>query len=551
MVSVITSDYDGRPAAAPTPYLGLILHWNHGNFGAHSVLEKTHPLDLRPWGAIILKFLPSKHLLAIDQGTTGTTVLVVGSRGDVLGKATREFPQIFPEPGWVEHRPDDIWSSVLVAAREALNSAGLRGGGIAAIGIANQRETTLLWERRTGKPLGNAIVWQDRRTAGLCGALKRRGLESVVRARSGLRLDPYFSGTKIRWLLDQSKSLRRRAESGDIAFGTVDGALLHRLTGGAVHATDPTNASRTLLMNLRGLRWDPMLCRALGVPAAMLPEIRPTIGIFGRTRGASLIPDGVPIAAMAGDQQAALFGQACFRPGEAKCTFGTGSFLLINTGSRPLPSRSGCLPTVAWSWKGGVRYALEGSAFVCGAAVQWLRDGLGIIRRSSDVESLARSVHDSAGVEFVPALTGMGAPRWKPLARGLLCGLTRGAAKAHIARSVLEGLALQNVELLRAMERDLGRRVAVIKVDGGASANDLFMSLQADYSGARCVRPRIVETTALGAAFMAGLGVGAWKNLDEVRALWRKDREFRPNLSQKRRERRLESWKRAARRAEL
>jgi glycerol kinase len=494
--------------------------------------------------------LPANNLLAIDQGTTGTTVLVVGPRGDIRGKATREFPQIFPEPGWVEHRPDDIWSSVLSAVREALKSAGLRRERITAIGVANQRETTLLWERRTGKPLGNAIVWQDRRTAGLCGALKRRGLDPVVRIRSGLRLDPYFSGTKIRWLLDQSRSLRRRAESGDIAFGTMDSVLLHRLTGGAVHATDATNASRTLLMNLRSLRWDPVLCRALRVPEAMLPDIRPTIGIFGRTRGVSFVPDGVPITAMAGDQQAALFGQACFRPGEAKCTFGTGSFLLINTGRRPLISRSGCLPTVAWSWNGGVHYALEGSAFVCGAAVQWLRDGLGILRRSSDVEALASAVPDAAGVEFVPAFAGMGAPRWKPLARGLLCGLTRGTTKAHIARSVLEGLALQNVELLRAMERDLGRRVVVMKVDGGASANNLLMSLQADYSGARCVRPRIVETTAMGAAFMAGLGAGVWKNLEDVRALWRKDREFRPVLSRRRREMRLERWKRAARRAE-
>ncbi len=494
--------------------------------------------------------MPSDHILAIDQGTTGTTVLLVGSRGEIRGRATREFRQIFPKPGWVEHDPDDIWSSVREALREALRSSGVRADKISAIGIANQRETTLLWDRRTGRPFGNAIVWQDRRTADLCAEFRRRGLERAVLSRSGLRLDPYFSGTKIRWLLDGSRRLRRRAEAGEIAFGTMDSFLLYRLTGGAVHATDATNASRTLLMNLRGLDWDPLLCRALGVPRAMLPAIKPSIGVFGLTRGRSLMPEGIPVSAMAGDQQAALFGQACFQPGEAKGTFGTGSFFLVNTGARLVQSRSGCLPTVAWTRPGEVRYALEGSAFVCGAAVQWLRDGLGLIRRSGDVEKLARSVPDSGGVEFVPAFAGLGAPRWNPLARGLLCGLTRGSNSAHIARAVLEGLALQNVELVRAMERDLGRRVSPIKVDGGASANDLLMSLQADYLGARCLRPRIVETTALGAAYMAGLGAGIWKSLDRIRALWRCDREFKPALSARRREERLGRWRRAVDRAD-
>jgi glycerol kinase len=488
----------------------------------------------------------SRFVLAIDQGTTGSAAAVVDGRGRMLSKSKRDYPQLFPRPGWVEHDPEDIWRTTREAVALALREAGVRGSQLAAIGIANQRETTVLWDRATGKPFHNAIVWQDRRTAEFCAKLRKAGFERELRAKTGLVVDPYFSGTKIRWLLDRVPGLRRKARAGAAAFGTIDSFRLWRLTGGAVHATDPSNASRTMLMNLRTLAWDPALCRRLGVPMGLLPEIRPSIGEFGRTKGVRGLPDGIPITGVAGDQQAALFGQACFDAGEAKCTFGTGSFLLLNTGAKRVPSRSGLVTTAAWSWKGKTTYALEGSAFVCGAAVQWLRDGLGLIKSSAEVEALSRSVPDAGGVQFVPALAGLGAPHWRPEARGAITGLTRGSSKAHVARAALEGMALQNVDLLAAMERDLGRPIVRVKVDGGAAANDLLMQLQADFLGTPCVRPKVIETTAAGAAFMAGLGAGIWRSTAEIRRLWKEDRVFVPASTRASRAERLRRWRAAA-----
>ena len=482
------------------------------------------------------------HILAIDQGTTGSAAAVMDARGAVMSKVKREYRQIFPKPGWVEHDPEDIWSSVLDVVRLALKNAGITGKALAAIGITNQRETTVLWERGTGRPVHNAIVWQDRRTADFCGKLKNAGHEKKFREKTGLVLDPYFSGTKIRWLLD-------RVPKGNLAFGTVDSFLLWRLTEGRVHATDASNASRTLLMDLKTLAWDGELCRILGVPASVLPEIKPSIGLFGHTKSVPGLPDGIPITGIAGDQQAALFGQACFEVGEAKCTFGTGSFLLMNIGPKPVLSRAGCLTTVAWQWRGRTTYALEGSAFICGAAVQWLRDGLGVIKKSSEIEALARSVPDAGGVQFVPALTGLGAPYWNPEARGVISGLTRGTTKAHLARATLDAMALQNVELLLAMQRDVKKRIKSLKVDGGASVDDLLMQLQADYLGAACVRPKVVETTSAGAAFMAGLGVGMWNDFGDIRRVWRREREFKPTLGANARAMRLKRWQEAVRKA--
>ena len=492
--------------------------------------------------------MPS-YILALDQGTTGSAAAVMDEAGQVRAHVKREFRQIYPKPGWVEHDPKDIWRSTLEAAARALAAAKVSPARLAAIGIANQRETTLIWDKRTGAPAHNAIVWQDRRTAEFCAKLKKAGREKIFRSRSGLVIDPYFSGTKIRWLLDRVPGLRARAKAGRAAFGTVDSYLLWRLTGGALHATDTTNASRTMLMNLKNLAWDEDLCELLGVPRVLLPEIRPTIGILGRTKGVPGLPDGIPIAAMAGDQQAALFGQACFAPGSAKCTFGTGSFLLLNAGTKVPPAIAGCVATVAWRWNDKTTYALEGSAFICGAAVQWLRDGLGVIASSAEVEALARSVPDAGGVQFVPALTGLGAPHWRPEARGLITGLTRGSTKAHLARAALEGMALQNAELLSAMEKGLKHQVRRLKVDGGAAANNLLMQLQADYTGACCVRPKVTETTAAGAAFMAGLGVGLWKTPADIEKVWKKDREFAPAYSRPDRARRLRRWQDAVAKA--
>ena len=474
-----------------------------------------------------------RHVLAIDQGTTGSTVLVLDEALAVRGRGYKEFRQIYPTPGWVEHDPEDIWASVVFALGQALEgsagNAAIDPGSIAAIGITNQRETTVLWDRKTGKPVHNAIVWQDRRTAARCAELKAAGKEARVKHLTGLTLDPYFSGTKLGWMLSHISSLAAPARAGQLAFGTIDSYLLWRLTAGAVHATDVTNASRTLLFDLRSLTWSDELLETFGVPRALLPEVVASSGTIGTTKGVPGLPDGIPIAGIAGDQQSALFGQACFAPGEAKCTYGTGAFILMNTGDQPVASKSGLLTTVAWKLATGeLRYALEGSAFIAGAAVQFLRDGLQFFSSASEIETLAMTVADSAGVIFVPAFAGLGAPHWRPEARASISGLTRGTTRAHVARATLEGIALQNVDILRAMERDAGRPLTTLKVDGGASANNLLMQFQSDVLGVEIARPALVETTALGAAFLAGLGAGVWRDLDQLRATWRLERRFTP-----------------------
>ena len=492
-----------------------------------------------------------KAILAIDQGTTGTTVAVMNARGALLGSVNYEFPQIYPKPGWVEHDPEAIWATVLKGIRAVFRKGLCRPDDVACIGITNQRETALLWERRTGKPLGNAIVWQCRRTASFCEGLRKKGLEPMVRDRTGLVLDPYFSASKFRWLLNDIDGARGRARRGEIVAGTIDCYLLARLTGGVVHATDVSNASRTSLMNLGTLDWDPDLLKLFNVPRNLLPDIIPSSGDLGRTLGMPGVPDGIPITGIAGDQQSALFGQAGFDRGAAKCTFGTGSFILMNTGHDQMHSDAGLLSTVAWQLPGQKTpvYALEGGAFMCGAAVQWLRDELGIIKRAADIEKLAAGVPDAGGLEFVPALTGLGAPHWDPDARGVISGLTRGASAAHLARATLEAMALQNVDILRAMERDLGRRMGELKVDGGAAANNLLMQLQANYLGRDIMRPKVIETTVAGACFLAGLGVGIWKDTDSLAKVWRADRRFPCRMSSGPRRRRLEAWQRAVNRA--
>ena len=490
-------------------------------------------------------------ILAIDQGTTGTTVAVMNTRGVLLGSVNHEFPQIFPKPGWVEHEPEAIWKSVLKGIRAVFRKGLCKPADIACIGITNQRETALLWERRTGKPVGRAIVWQCRRTASFCESLRKKGLEPMVRDRTGLVLDPYFSASKFRWLLNGIDGARGRARRGEIAAGTIDAYLLARLTGGAVHATDVSNASRTSLMNLRTLDWDPELLKLFNVPRGVLPDIVPSSGGLGKTAGVPGLSDGIPITGVAGDQQSALFGQAGFDRGAAKCTFGTGSFILMNTGHDRLHSDAGLLSTIAWQLPGQQTpvYALEGGAFICGAAVQWLRDELGIIKRAPDIERLAATVPDAGGVEFVPALTGLGAPHWDPDARGLISGLTRGASAAHLARATLEAMALQNVDILRAMERDLGRRLGELKVDGGAAANNLLLQLQADYLGRSIVRPKVIETTVAGACFLAGLGVGIWRDTDALAKVWRADQTFPSRMGTSPRRKRLASWQQAINRA--
>lgn len=495
----------------------------------------------------------SECILAIDQGTTGTTVALMDHRGRLLGSVNTEFPQIYPQPGWVEHDPEAIWTSVLKGIRTLFRRRLAKPSQIAAIGITNQRETAVVWDRDTGSPLNNAIVWQCRRTTEFCEALKAAGHEPRVRDKTGLVLDPYFSASKFRWLLGNTPGIAAKLEAGKVALGTVDSFLLWRLSGGAIHATDVSNASRTSLMNIDTGDWDPELLELFGVPRHVLPEIVPSSGVFGRTKGVPGLPDNIPVAGIAGDQQAALFGQACFKPGEAKCTFGTGSFILMNTGPERMRSNAGLLTTVAWQLAPTepMTYALEGGAFICGAAVQWLRDQLGLIKTAPEIEALAASVADSGGVEFVPALTGLGAPWWNPEARGLICGLTRGAGRGHIARATLEAMALQNADILLAMEADLGGRMKPLKVDGGAASNNLLMQLQADYLGRKIVRPRVIETTVAGACFLAGLGVGIWGSTTEIARVWQAERDFTVAMSAVARKRRREAWHRAIRRAQL
>jgi len=487
-------------------------------------------------------------VLAIDAGTTGTTALLLSHDGRVRGRGYAELPQHFPEPGWVEHDPGDLVTTAQQAVRRALAAAHVPASRVRCIGITNQRETTLLWDRETSEPVARAIVWQDRRTSDRCTELKRRGRESLLRRRTGLVADPYFSATKIEWLMSHEPQARRLARQGRLAFGTVDTWLLWRMTGGAVHATDPTNASRTLLFELRRRRWDPELLALFGVPASALPEVLPSSGTFGVTRRFRPLPDGIPITGIAGDQQAALFGQGCVRPGQSKNTYGTGCFLLLHTGTKPVRSRAGLLTTVACGPRGEAAYALEGSVFVAGAAVQWLRDGLGLIASASETEAIARSVPDSAGVVLVPAFAGLGAPHWRADARGALLGLTRGVTRAHVVRATLESLAFQSMDLVDAMARDAGARLRALQVDGGATQNDWLMQAQADLLGVPVRRPRVVETTALGAGLLAGLGAGFWKSARELDAARVLDREFKPKRDAAWRRSERARWQEAVRR---
>ena len=494
-----------------------------------------------------------KFVLAIDQGTTGSTVALMDARGKLRASANFEFPQIYLRPGWVEHRPADIWESVGKAMRAIFRKKICQPADIVAIGITNQRETSVLWDRETGEPLNNAIVWQCRRTTDFCESLRAAGHEKTVKRKSGLVLDPYFSASKYRWLLKNTPGIAPLMKRKRIAAGTIDSFLIWRLTGGDAHVTDVSNASRTSLMNLKTVDWDEQLLGLFEVPRDILPQIRPSSAILGRTRGVKGLPDGIPISGVAGDQQAALFGQACFAVGDAKCTFGTGSFILMNTGSQILQSDAGLLTTVAWQLeeKGKPVYALEGGAFVCGAAVQWLRDSLKMIRTAPAIEDLAQQVADHDGVEFVPALTGLGAPHWAPEARGVLSGLTRGTQRGHIARATLDAMALQNVDILRAMESDLGKRMKPLRVDGGAAANNLLMQIQADVLGRKLIRPRVIETTVAGACYLAGLGMGLWQSPEAVRKIWQAEREFSVQMSAAARRKRHASWHTALRRTLL
>jgi len=486
-------------------------------------------------------------LLAIDQGTTGTTSLVLDTNGVTRGRATREFPQHFPRPGLVEHEPEEIWQSVVDSVAEALASASISGKDIAAIGITNQRETTVLWDRASDKPIHRAIVWQDRRTADTCAKLRANGREPLVKKTTGLVLDPYFSGTKVAWLLDNVEGARTRANAGELAFGTIDSYLVWRLSGGAaggapVHATDVTNASRTLLMNLESLDWDDAMLGLFGVPRSVLPKIVDSATHIAKTKGFPHLPDGTPITGIAGDQQAALFGQACFGTGDAKCTYGTGAFVLVNTGNRAIMSRFGLLTTVGWKVGSDVVFALEGSSFIAGAAVQWLRDGLGIIKSAADIEPLARTVSGSDGVTFVPALSGLGAPYWDADARGVICGITRGTTSAHLARATLEGIAFQVTDLLRAMGEDLDKPLARMRVDGGAAKNDLLMQYQADFAATRIERPVELESTARGAAMLAGVGAGLFKSVQEAAGMSKVERTFEVGMGASEREAHLSRW---------
>ena len=486
------------------------------------------------------------HLMALDQGTTSSRALLLDETGRVAAAAQLEFAQIFPQPGWVEHDPVEIWSTQAGAAAEVIGGSGVRPRDIAAIGITNQRETAVVWDRATGTPVHNAIVWQDRRTAGVCDRMKAEGLEGLVRERTGLVIDAYFSGTKVAWILDNVPGARRRAERGELAFGTVDSWLVWKLTGGAVHVTDVTNASRTMLFDIHRRDWDDELLRLLGVPRSMLPPVRSSSEVYGECAG---LFAGVPVAGIAGDQQSALFGQMCRQPGMAKSTYGTGCFMLMNTGEQPVRSENRLLTTIAWSVGGAVCYALEGSVFIAGAVVQWLRDGLRVIDSSSEVEALAASVPDSGDVYLVPAFAGLGAPHWDPYARGALVGITRGTTRAHLARAALEGIAFQAADILLAMEADAGIRLEELRVDGGASANNLLMQFQADLLGIPVVRAENIETTALGSAYLAGLAVGYYGSIDEVAARWAPGRTFEPAMSADQRDTLRARWTKALERS--
>jgi len=487
-----------------------------------------------------------KYILSLDQGTTSSRAILFDHAGSIISVAQKEFPQIFPKPGWVEHDPRDIWSSQAGVAAEVLTKANVGAADVAAIGITNQRETTLVWDRFTGKPIHNAIVWQDRRTAGVCDRLRARKLDRVIRKKTGLVIDAYFSATKVQWILQNVRGARERAKVGDLAFGTVDTWLIWNLTGGKVHVTDASNASRTMLYDISKGDWDDELLKLFGVPRSMLPEVRSSSEVYGMT---NLLGTPIPIAGIAGDQQAALFGQACTKPGMAKNTYGTGCFMLMNTGTKRIASKNNLLTTVSWRIGDRTEYALEGSIFIAGAVVQWLRDGLQFFRSAAEIEALAAGVSDTGGVYLVPAFAGLGAPHWDQYARGTIVGLTRGSTKAHIARAALEGIVLQVMDVLKAMEADAGIKLKELRVDGGASANDLLMQLQADLLNVPVVRPKVAETTALGAAYLAGLAVGFWKNQADIARQWQVDKRFKPAMKTAARSKITKGWERALSRA--
>ncbi len=487
-------------------------------------------------------------VLAIDQGTTGSTALVLDRDGRVLGRATEEFTQHYPHPGWVEHDPEEIWRVSLEVIGAALHEAALVDGDLRAVGITNQRETTVVWERATGKPLHRAIVWQSRQTADICQAIRDDGLEPEIRARTGLVVDPYFSASKVKWILDRYPDARSRADSGELAFGTIDTWMLYKLTGGEVLATEPTNASRTLLYDIRKLAWDPELLEVFGVPEAMLPEVRPSSGVFGITVPAGALPGGVPVAGIAGDQQAALYGQGCWRPGMVKNTYGTGCFVVVNTGRELQRSSCGLLTTVCCDADGRPAYALEGSIFTTGAAVQWLRDEMRLIGSAVESESVAAKVQDTQGVYVVPAFTGLGAPYWDMDARGAIVGLTRGSGREQIIRATLESIAYQTRDVVDAMNCDGSTAVHELRADGGAAANNILMQFQADILGVPVVRPQLLETTAVGSAFLAGLGAGMWRDSADLEDVWREDRRFEPKMDAEERERRYQGWRAAVER---
>ncbi|HEX4141749.1 MAG TPA: glycerol kinase GlpK [Candidatus Methylacidiphilales bacterium] len=485
-----------------------------------------------------------KYILAFDQGTTSSRAIVFDHDGSIVAVAQKEFKQHFPQPGWVEHDANEIWATQSGVAAEAMTKAKLKTRDIAAIGITNQRETAVVWNRETGEPVGHAIVWQDRRTAGFCDQLKKEGHQKLIQKKTGLVIDAYFSGSKVRWILDNVKGARADAEAGKLAFGNIDAWLIYKMTGGRVHVTDPTNASRTMLFNIHKGEWDNELLELLKVPRSMLPEVKQSSEVYGTWE-----QHDIPIAGIGGDQQAALFGQACHKPGMVKNTYGTGSFMLMNTGNDAVPSKNNLLTTVAWGLGGKLEYALEGSVFITGAVVQWLRDGLGIIKKSSDVEALAATVKDNGGVYLVPAFVGLGAPHWDQYARGVITGLTRGSTAGHIARAALEGIAFQVADVLTAMEADAKIKLKELRVDGGASANNMLMQFQADVLDVPVVRPKIQETTALGAAYLAGLATGFWKDQAEIAKQWQVDREFEPAMKAAQRERLRAQWDKALERS--
>lgn len=489
-----------------------------------------------------------KFILALDQGTTSSRALLFDKQGNIRSVAQKEFQQIFPKPGWVEHDPNEIWSSQVAVAAEAMSKKGINGTYIAGIGITNQRETTIVWDRRTGEPIYNAIVWQDRRTSGYCDELKDKGLATTIREKTGLVIDAYFSGTKVKWILDNVEGAREKAKRGELAFGTVDSWLVWKLTQGRTHITDVTNASRTMLYNINTLDWDEELLQLMDIPKSMMPQVKSSSEVYDHTN-TTFFASKVPIAGIAGDQQAALFGQMCVEEGMVKNTYGTGCFMLINTGEKPFISKNNLVTTIAWQINGKTTYALEGSIFIGGAVVQWLRDGLGIIKSSADVEALASQVEDTGDLYLVPSFTGMGAPHWDQYARGLMVGISRGTTTAHIARAALEGIAYQTMDVLEVMQKDTGLQVKELRVDGGASANNLLMQFQSDILQTNVARPKVIETTAMGAAYLAGLATGFWDDLEEIKKQWQLDKQFNPEQSPDQIRERKEKWADAVKRA--